>query len=390
MNGIHTIHGKVEAYFFGPRKHDGTKDAHCAACPNCAPSTSKKAHLSPRPLRLGFIALSDCAPLVMAQELGLYARFGLKVELHREVGWATIRDKVIYGELDAAHAPAGLVVAASCGLGSVQVECLTGLVLNLHGNAITLSQELWNKGVRDGRTLRQEITRRHEPCTFGVVHAYSAHHFLLRELAARTANRARPRRRPDRHRSARAGLRQSQSRPSGWFLCGRTLELAWRCSQKLAGAWPRARTIAPRHPEKAIDVVRREFADALREHLPLIAALTEAQEFCARPENRELIIETLAQPESMSACRSRCCYEHGGHLRLTGTGALKKQRLVSSFRLRRRQRTDARQSRMGHPPPAGQWPRARSWNSCRGKRMKDWFRADLFQQAARLRGTNQP
>src|SRR5580698_3203620 len=101
-----------------------------------------------RPLRLGFVALCDCAPVVMARELGLFSKYGIDVELHREVGWATIRDKVIYGELDAAHAPAGLVVAASCGLGSVQAECLTALVINLNGNAITLSQALWKKGVR--------------------------------------------------------------------------------------------------------------------------------------------------------------------------------------------------------------------------------------------------
>ena len=47
-----------------------------------------------RPIRLGFVALADCAPLVMAGELGLFARHGIKVELHREVGWATIRDKI--------------------------------------------------------------------------------------------------------------------------------------------------------------------------------------------------------------------------------------------------------------------------------------------------------
>ncbi len=68
----------------------------------------------------------------MAKELGLFDAYGLDVELHREVGWATIRDKIIYGELDAAQAPAGLLVAANCGLGSIQAECLTGLVLNLH------------------------------------------------------------------------------------------------------------------------------------------------------------------------------------------------------------------------------------------------------------------
>ena len=91
----------------------------------------------------------------MAHELGLFAKYGLNVELHREVGWATIRDKVVYGELEAAHAPAGLVVAASCGLGSIQRECVTGLVISLNGNAITLSQGLWRQGVRDGKTLRE-------------------------------------------------------------------------------------------------------------------------------------------------------------------------------------------------------------------------------------------
>ena len=79
----------------------------------------------------------------MAQELGLFEKYGLKVELSREVGWATIRDHVFYGELDAAHAPAGMMVAATNGLGCGKVDCLTGVILNLHGNAITLSQKLW-------------------------------------------------------------------------------------------------------------------------------------------------------------------------------------------------------------------------------------------------------
>ncbi len=57
--------------------------------------------------------LTDCAPLVMAQELGLFKKFGLNVVLNRELGWATIRDKVIYGELDAVHAVAGMPFAAT-------------------------------------------------------------------------------------------------------------------------------------------------------------------------------------------------------------------------------------------------------------------------------------
>jgi ABC-type nitrate/sulfonate/bicarbonate transport system substrate-binding protein len=89
----------------------------------------------------------------------------------RELGWATVRDKIIYGELEASHALAAMPMAATLGLGPIPCDCLTGLVLNLHGNAITLSNALWQRGVRDGHTLREEIkrTRREKVLTFGVV-----------------------------------------------------------------------------------------------------------------------------------------------------------------------------------------------------------------------------
>ena len=132
---------------------------------------------------MGFVPLTDCAPLVMAQELGLFRKFGLRVTLERELGWATVRDKIIYGELDAAHALAAMPVAATLGLGSIPCDCLTGLVLNLNGNAITLSNDLWNRGVRDGDTLREEIKRLQPKTTltFGVVFPFSSHRHLLRK-----------------------------------------------------------------------------------------------------------------------------------------------------------------------------------------------------------------
>ena len=149
---------------------------------------NKKAHMTkktgtPRKLRVGFVPLTDCAPLVMAHELGLFRKFGLNVALSRELGWATIRDKIIHGELEAAHATIGMPMAATLGLGSIACDCLTALVLNLHGNAITLADELWKRGVRDGKTLRDEIhlSRREKIFTFGVVHTFSSHNFLLRD-----------------------------------------------------------------------------------------------------------------------------------------------------------------------------------------------------------------
>src|SRR5215831_3365083 len=129
------------------------------------------------PLRIGFVPLTDCAPLAMAKELGLFAKYGLRVELRRELGWATIRDKIIYRDLDAAHAVAGMPFAATLGVGSPACECLTALVINLHGNAITVSNELWKQGIRDAVALREEIHKRGrtQPLTFGVVYPFSAH-----------------------------------------------------------------------------------------------------------------------------------------------------------------------------------------------------------------------
>ncbi len=53
------------------------------------------------PIRLGFVPLSDCAPIAVAQEVGIFKRYGLNVVLSRELGWASVRDKMFYGDLDA-------------------------------------------------------------------------------------------------------------------------------------------------------------------------------------------------------------------------------------------------------------------------------------------------
>ena len=136
----------------------------------------------PRPLRVGFLPLTDAAPFAVATELGLFEKRGLRVELSREIGWATIREKILYGELDAAHAPAPMLWAMQLGLDCAPCRVLTALILNLHGNALTLSRALWDAGVRDAASLRSHIrTRRATPLTFGVVFTFSSHRLLLHD-----------------------------------------------------------------------------------------------------------------------------------------------------------------------------------------------------------------
>ncbi len=252
--------------------------------------------MTQRRLRVGFVPLTDCAPLVMAHELGLFRKYGLDVGLSRELGWATIRDKIIHGELEAAHAVAGMPVAATLGLGSVACDCLTALVLNLHGNAITLSQELWRRGVRDGASLRGEIirSRREKTFTFGVVYPFSSHNFLLRDwLAAAGID-------PDRDvRIVVVPPPQMAANLRAGNLDGFCVGEPWNsvAVQSRAGWCPAASAeLAPGHPEKVL-MVRSDFAERRGEqHLALVAALLEACEFCDAPDHREQIIATLAQP----------------------------------------------------------------------------------------------
>ena len=237
----------------------------------------------------------------MAQELGLYKKYGLNVVLSRELGWATIRDKVIHKELDAAHALAAMPVAATLGLGSVPCDCLTALVLNLNGNAITLSNDLWKRGVRDGKTLREEIirSRREKTYTFGAVFPFSSHRHLLRRwFSAHGID-------PDRDvRIVIVPPAQMVANLKTGNLDGFCVGEPWNsvAVQSRVG-WIAATSaeLDALHPEKVL-MVRADFAASRREeHIALVAALLEACEFCDQPENHEHIIETLAQPQFVGA-----------------------------------------------------------------------------------------
>jgi len=139
-------------------------------------------------LCVGFMRLSDSAPLLIAKESGQFARFGLEVELRREVSWANLRDKLVVGALDAAHLLAPLPMMTAHGAGGVRANLLTGLALGLNGNAITLSRALWERldagAQRTASGMAQalgEWTRAGAgPVTLATVHLFSMHTFLLR------------------------------------------------------------------------------------------------------------------------------------------------------------------------------------------------------------------
>jgi len=109
-----------------------------------SPVTLPSASLTPeRPhVRLGFVALSDAAPLAAAALRDMGRRHGISIELCRQPSWAAVRDKLLSGELDAAHALYGLVYGVQLGIGGPQADMAVLMVLNRNGQAITLSNPL--------------------------------------------------------------------------------------------------------------------------------------------------------------------------------------------------------------------------------------------------------
>jgi len=99
-------------------------------------------------VNVGFIPLTDCAPLVMASVKGFDARYGIKLNLSKEASWAAVRDKLVYGELDAAHILYGMVYGLELGIAGKKQAMASLMTLNNNGQAITLSTDLLDKGVR--------------------------------------------------------------------------------------------------------------------------------------------------------------------------------------------------------------------------------------------------
>lgn len=230
----------------------------------------------------------------MAQELGCFRKWGVDVELVREPGWAAIRDKIAYGELDAAHSLAGICFAISWGLGVVKRPCVTGFLFNSHGDAITVSSELHEKGVSDAASLAQEAAnwKRERPLVFGVPHLFSSHHFLLRHWL----------------------------RPTGVAI-GKDVEIIVLPPSQMAGCLEvgfidgycvgepynteavvkgsgvvvaESASLSPMHPEKAL-LVTKDFAEERAdEHTALISALAEAASVCDTEEGRENVADLLS------------------------------------------------------------------------------------------------
>jgi NitT/TauT family transport system ATP-binding protein/nitrate/nitrite transport system substrate-binding protein len=94
---------------------------------------------------LGYVKLTDAAPYIIAQEKGMFAKYGLNVTLKPQNSWATLRDKVEAGLLDAAQMLAPMPLASAIGASGGRKDIITPLITSQNGNAITISTALYDE-----------------------------------------------------------------------------------------------------------------------------------------------------------------------------------------------------------------------------------------------------
>jgi len=143
-------------------------------------------------LTLGFLPLVDACLPILAREHGFAEAEGVSLRLVRDMSWATVLDRLLYGHSDAAHLVAPLAIATTLGRGRPAAPLSVPFVLGLNGNAITLRCDLADRVCPPGvlgdprqvgealAVVARERKASGQPLRFGVVHRYSSHNYMLR------------------------------------------------------------------------------------------------------------------------------------------------------------------------------------------------------------------
>jgi len=265
-------------------------------------------------LTLGFVPLTDCAPLVVAREKGFFRRHGLDVELSRESSWANVRDKLCIGMLDGAQMLAGVPLYATANPAARCAPMVTALSLDLNGNAVTVSNELYgamqatglpglDKPLGSAMALRQVIAENRragrKPLTFATVFPTSSHNYLLRYWMASAGID------PDLDvRLTVVPPPQMVNYLRAGVIAGYCVGEPWNAHAVSAGLGRTLITsydIWQNHPEKVFAVTRAWAQAHPNTHQALLVALLEASAWLDQPGHRDEACELLAQGRYVNA-----------------------------------------------------------------------------------------
>ena len=252
-------------------------------------------------INLGFMALSDCASVVVAATQGFAQPFGLTLNLKRQSSWASLRDNLVSGQLDAAHSLYGLIYAVHLGIGGIAATDMAVLMgLNQNGQSLNLSHGLQTLGVTHPEALHQHVHQSHSKLTFAQTFPTGTHAMWLYYWLA--SQGIHPLQDVD---SVVVPPQQMVTHLQAGRIDGFCVGEPWAASavkQNMGFTLATTQSLWPDHPEKVLGCTREFVEQYPNTARALVMAVLEASRFIEQNlENRRSTAQLLSAPEYLNA-----------------------------------------------------------------------------------------
>ncbi|MBJ7354310.1 MAG: ABC transporter substrate-binding protein [Thermoleophilaceae bacterium] len=270
-----------------------------SACGATSEPTSGGGSAGGKEIKIGFIALTDCAPIIMADTLGYFKERGLNVSVVKQASWPATRDALLNGDIDAAHCLYSLPLAGAAGLGGQPAndKLKIAMTLSNNGQAITLKDDLSAAGYGDLNKAKAAINGG-KGQTFAMTFPGGTHdawlrYWLLAMGVSMDAAKIIPIPPPQMVANMTAGNMNGYSVGEPWN--------AVAVDKKIGFTTIASQDIWTNHPEKAL-VVNEEFATKRQSELKeVMAAVLDACQFCDDEKNIPKVAKTIGTPAIVNA-----------------------------------------------------------------------------------------
>jgi nitrate/nitrite transport system substrate-binding protein len=258
-------------------------------------------------LTIGYVPVNDCAPFAIAWEKGFFRKYGLNVKLSREASWATSRDGIIFGRLDASPVVSGAVVNARMGAeGARHAPLCAAMTIHRHGNAMTMNRAMWESGLRPwfeyngdleafGRDFRRYFDNLpSEKRVWAVVLSSAIYEYFVRYLSAAAGVDPLKEFRimivppPQMVVNVRIGAMQAYMVAEPWNT------RAISGNEGIGFTFAQGKEIWRGHPDRLLCVMQSFMDENPKTYRSLLKAMIEACRYCGDPNNREEVAKIIS------------------------------------------------------------------------------------------------
>ncbi|MCT7950962.1 ABC transporter substrate-binding protein [Ancylothrix sp. C2] len=269
-------------------------------------------------LTIGYVPVNDCAPFAIAWKKGFFRKYGLNVRLNREASWATSRDGIIFGRLDASPVVSGAVTNARIGAeGARHAPLCAAMTIHRHGNAITMNRKMWDFGIRPWYEYKQKYGERAleefgkqfrayfdsqtpENRVWAVVLSSSIYEYFIRYLSAAAGVDPIKEFRiiivppPQMVTNVRIGAMQAYMVAEPWNTRA-IYEKASNGDEGIGFSFAQGKEIWLGHPDRLLGVMESFIANYPKTYRSLLKAMIEACRYCGDPNNRAEVAKLLTE-----------------------------------------------------------------------------------------------